>query len=508
MSVSTIDALLQIATPARATEPSSPSVVPGRGFGPALEQAYQSERPRESASPIEPSASEASLEPEATIGDASTSHETPDDRTDDADGPVASSPSAEEQPEAEEEPEADEVEISAAASNLADEAPPASAEVAPNAESSKANAIVDEGALAETVNAVANSHAAEASSGDGDLPDGSAKPADELRRHRRGDAARADHDGETTAEKLSAADSTAANKAKRLTTEAVAADDSRSAEGNSAEQAEAVEAQGAETQVGKVGKEDNRAVDSETKSDAESAARGTKEENAERAKLPPVRIAAELAAAVERHVAQLERSGEGATSPSETVATQAVESASPTTAAPRAAATLDRLAAGSLRRADRAESTETGPSIDRPRFVQRVEGALRAAQQRDGRVQVRLAPPELGLVQIELAVQNGVMTAKLEAETPAARNALLDNLPALRERLAEQNIRIEKFDVDVRRDSQGSGSGAPHDGNADPNESDSQERRGRSTAPPVKTAPSKSARPLNLTSNAGLDVRI
>jgi flagellar hook-length control protein FliK len=28
----------------------------------------------------------------------------------------------------------------------------------------------------------------------------------------------------------------------------------------------------------------------------------------------------------------------------------------------------------------------------------------------------------------------------------------LDHLPALRDRLAEQNIRVERFDVDVRRD--------------------------------------------------------
>ena len=44
------------------------------------------------------------------------------------------------------------------------------------------------------------------------------------------------------------------------------------------------------------------------------------------------------------------------------------------------------------------------------------------------------------------------MSAQVEAETAAARSVLLDNLPVLRERLAEQEIRIEKFDVDVRRD--------------------------------------------------------
>ncbi|QDT00048.1 flagellar hook-length control protein FliK [Adhaeretor mobilis] len=94
------------------------------------------------------------------------------------------------------------------------------------------------------------------------------------------------------------------------------------------------------------------------------------------------------------------------------------------------------------------------PTVDKNRFLGRVSGALKAAQQRDGRIQVRLAPPELGLLRIELSVQQGSLTASLETETNAAKNLLLDNLPALRERLAEQDIRVEKFDVDVRRDGQ------------------------------------------------------
>jgi flagellar hook-length control protein FliK len=168
------------------------------------------------------------------------------------------------------------------------------------------------------------------------------------------------------------------------------------------------------------------------------------------------------------------------------------------------------LAASSLRRTESANQSEGGPQIDRPRFVQRVEGALRAAQQRDGRVQVRLAPPELGSLRIELAVQNGVMTAKLEAETPAARNALLDNLPALRERLAEQNIRVEKFDVEVRRDPQSSGGNSTaHDRPGDQNDAGGQERRGRTNQPRIPAlaaAPRRSA--AASTTDATLDVRI
>lgn len=95
------------------------------------------------------------------------------------------------------------------------------------------------------------------------------------------------------------------------------------------------------------------------------------------------------------------------------------------------------------------------PRVDAARFVGRVAKAVQTAQDRGGVVQLRLSPPELGSLRLELSMQNGVMTAAVETETAAARQVLLDHLPALRERLAEQNIRIERFDVDVRQENSG-----------------------------------------------------
>jgi flagellar hook-length control protein FliK len=95
------------------------------------------------------------------------------------------------------------------------------------------------------------------------------------------------------------------------------------------------------------------------------------------------------------------------------------------------------------------------PRVDAARFVGRVAKAVQTAQDRGGLVQLRLSPPELGSLRLELFMQNGIMTAAVETETPAARQVLLDHLPALRERLAEQNIRIERFDVDVRQENSG-----------------------------------------------------
>jgi flagellar hook-length control protein FliK len=86
---------------------------------------------------------------------------------------------------------------------------------------------------------------------------------------------------------------------------------------------------------------------------------------------------------------------------------------------------------------------------DRVRFVQRVARAFEMLGQRGGSLRLRLHPPELGSLRLEVSVRNGVMSARLEVETTSARNMLLDNLPALRQRLAEQDIRVGRFDVDL-----------------------------------------------------------
>lgn len=114
---------------------------------------------------------------------------------------------------------------------------------------------------------------------------------------------------------------------------------------------------------------------------------------------------------------------------------------------------LSQIAAGPFA-ASRGErgSSEEAPRVDVTRFTNRVSGAVKAAQQRGGEIKLRLSPPELGSLQIKLTMSEGVMTASLETETTAAKNLLLDNLPALRERLAEQEIRVDKFDVDVRQE--------------------------------------------------------
>jgi flagellar hook-length control protein FliK len=92
---------------------------------------------------------------------------------------------------------------------------------------------------------------------------------------------------------------------------------------------------------------------------------------------------------------------------------------------------------------------------DQSRLVERVARAMQAAPERGNTLRLRLRPPELGTLQVEVRVEKGVLTARLEAETSAARHVLLENLPQLRERLIEQGVRLEQFEVNVSSRHQG-----------------------------------------------------
>jgi flagellar hook-length control protein FliK len=118
---------------------------------------------------------------------------------------------------------------------------------------------------------------------------------------------------------------------------------------------------------------------------------------------------------------------------------------------------LDRLTrfSNGLSQSDSTDESDDGSRIDISRFVSRVAKAFQTAQDRDGTLQLRLSPPDLGSMKLELTVKDGVMSASMQTETASARKLLLDHLPTLRDRLAEQNIRVDRFDVDVRRDGTG-----------------------------------------------------
>ena len=128
---------------------------------------------------------------------------------------------------------------------------------------------------------------------------------------------------------------------------------------------------------------------------------------------------------------------------------------------------VESKSTGVPNRGNAAETIGKGASqgaVDSAKFVQRVANAFAALGQRNGPVRLKLYPPELGSLRMEISVKDGALSARVEAETSAARSLLVDNLPMLRDRLAEQGIKVDRFDVGVSDQSQGGPSEGPDDG--------------------------------------------
>jgi|GEM_PF-2192031 len=91
------------------------------------------------------------------------------------------------------------------------------------------------------------------------------------------------------------------------------------------------------------------------------------------------------------------------------------------------------------------------------KLVQRVLRGIEQLANGGGQVRLRLHPAELGSLQISLMVEAGHVSAKLEVENATARDALLNNVQSLKDRLSEQGIKVGSFEVEVSADSNGSG---------------------------------------------------
>ena len=117
--------------------------------------------------------------------------------------------------------------------------------------------------------------------------------------------------------------------------------------------------------------------------------------------------------------------------------------------------------------------SNSGPQISAYQEVKLVQRVLRGVEQLangGGQVRLRLHPPELGSLQMSLRMEAGQVFAKLEVENSTARDALLNNVQTLRDRMAEQGMNVGAFEVEVSSDSSGSGtsgSNMQRDGGSD-----------------------------------------
>jgi flagellar hook-length control protein FliK len=75
--------------------------------------------------------------------------------------------------------------------------------------------------------------------------------------------------------------------------------------------------------------------------------------------------------------------------------------------------------------------------------------ALRGSESLDRPIRIRLTPPELGVLRVEVSRQEGGILARFEVTTIAAQSALNDQLSTLRDSLTRAGLPVERIDVRV-----------------------------------------------------------
>lgn len=100
-------------------------------------------------------------------------------------------------------------------------------------------------------------------------------------------------------------------------------------------------------------------------------------------------------------------------------------------------------------------TVSVGPTIDAnqvEQLVERISSSIRQSQSTGQQLKIRLSPPELGTLQIEVSLKNGEYLAKLEVQNNHAQKVINDNIAQLKEALAKTGVSIDRIDVHINTD--------------------------------------------------------
>lgn len=137
----------------------------------------------------------------------------------------------------------------------------------------------------------------------------------------------------------------------------------------------------------------------------------------------------------------------------ESAAEEPKQSAVPPVQTPKAQSASGRIEASSS-----AMGSVTGDPTDASRaetLADRIGNSLLQAASGGKVLRMRLNPPELGVLQIEVASTQGVVTARLEMESAKAHRAILENLPQLHEMLSRTHTQIDRIELNIMESREG-----------------------------------------------------
>ncbi|QDU49727.1 flagellar hook-length control protein FliK [Gimesia panareensis] len=98
------------------------------------------------------------------------------------------------------------------------------------------------------------------------------------------------------------------------------------------------------------------------------------------------------------------------------------------------------------------QAAPAGPVVDAKQvdqLVDRISSAVRQSQSTGQQLKIRLSPPELGTLQIEVSLKNGEYSAKLEVQNRHAQKVINDNIAQLKDALTKTGVSLDRIDVHI-----------------------------------------------------------
>lgn len=86
-------------------------------------------------------------------------------------------------------------------------------------------------------------------------------------------------------------------------------------------------------------------------------------------------------------------------------------------------------------------------TADRAILIQRISKAFQRLSVDGGQLRIRLHPEHLGSVQLQMTIQGRDVSARIIAESDAARAVLTEHLPELRQRLLDSGLQVQNLEI-------------------------------------------------------------
>ncbi len=97
-------------------------------------------------------------------------------------------------------------------------------------------------------------------------------------------------------------------------------------------------------------------------------------------------------------------------------------------------------------------------------MADRVASALNNGFSSGGELRVRVEPPALGKVQIQVQADAGSISARIEVQTPAAQKTLLDNISMLHDAIGQTGATVGHIEIEVAPQQQNANDANQRDG--------------------------------------------